>query len=107
MSRIRVEVEDKEYVIEYNRDSIIKMEEMGYDALNPASKFLTNFEIMVFGGLLKHQPDTSWKKAIEISEYLRSEYEIDKLIEALNGAINEVFFPKATGKKKKKLKVEK
>ena len=106
MKRIKLEVLGKELVIEFDRESMIKMEEMGYNAIDPTSKLLTNFEIMIYGGLLKNQPKTTWKEAIEICEGIRTDYDTAEIMPVLSDMINDVFFPGGT-KKKKSFKVEK
>lgn len=101
MSYIDIEMGEKTLKLEYDRNAIIKMEEMGYNSIDPSSKLLTNYEIMVYGGLLKHQPDTKWKEAIEFSKFLAEEYGIGDVVKELSPMINEVFH--VEGKSGKKL----
>ena len=78
MSYIDVErtIGDKTKTIrlEYDRASIVEMEKMGYNAVNPSEKLYTNFEILIYGGMLKHQPKTTWKDAIDFAEFMKEEY---------------------------------
>lgn len=101
MSYIDVDYKEKTLKIEYDRTSVLKMEELGYNAVNPTSKIYTNYEILVYGGLLKHQPKTTWKEGIEIADFMKEEYGMSDVIENLNEMVNEVFT--LEGKKGKKL----
>lgn len=103
MSYIDVErtIGDKTETIklEYDRASIIEMEKMGYNAVNPSEKLYTNYEILVYGGMLKHQPKTTWKDAIEFAEFLQEEYGLLEILSNLNEMVNEVFILEGKGKK--------
>lgn len=86
--------------LEYDRASIVEMEKMGYNAVNPSEKLYTNFEILIYGGMLKHQPKTTWKDAIDFAEFMKEEYGMMEVIENLNEMVNEVFTLEGkTGKK--------
>ena len=99
MSYIEVEMNDKVLKLEYDRNSIVEMEKMGYNAIKPTEKIYTNFEIMVYGALLKHQPKTKWKDALEVVQFM--EYGMMDTLQNLSEMINEVFI--LEGKKGKKL----
>lgn len=103
MSYIDVErtIGDKTKTIrlEYDRVSIIEMEKMGYNAVNPSEKLYTNYEILVYGGMLKHQPKTTWKDAIEFAEFLQEEYGLLEILSNLNEMVNGVFILEGKGKK--------
>lgn len=101
MSYIEVEMKDETLKLEYDRTSIIEMEKMGYNAINPSEHLYTNFEILVYGSLLKHQPKTKWKDAVEICEFLKEEYGMMDVIQNLSEMVNEVFI--LEGKSGKKL----
>lgn len=94
-----IEIEDKGLKLEYDRKAIIEMEKMGYNAINPSEHIYTNFEILVYGSLLKHQPKTKWENAVEIAEYLKEEYGMMEIIQNLSEMVNEVFTLKGKGKK--------
>lgn len=94
-----IEIEDKGLKLEYDRKAIIEMEKMGYNAINPSEHIYTNFEILVYGSLLKHQPKTKWENAVEIAEYLKEEYGMMEIIQNLSEMVNEVFMLKGKGKK--------
>lgn len=100
-SYIEFEMNDKVVKLEFDRDAIIRMEEMGYNAIDPSSKLMTNYEVMVYGGMLKHQPDTTWKQAIEAASFLAEEYGMLNVVKELNPMVNEVFH--VEGKAGKKL----
>lgn len=85
--------------LEYDRASIIEMEKMGYNAVNPSEKLYTNYEILVYGGMLKHQPKTTWKDAIEFAEFLQEEYGLLEILSNLNEMVNDVFILEGKGKK--------
>lgn len=99
MAYIEIEMKDGTLKLEYNREAIIKMEEMGYNAVNPTSKIMTNYEIIVFGGLLKHQPKTTWTEALEIANYLTKEYGLTEVLSQLAPMVNDVFHMEGKGKK--------
>ena len=100
-SYIEIEMNDETLKFEYDRSAIIEMEKMGYNAINPTATVYTSYEIMVYGGLLKHQPSMTWKKAIEISEFMANEYGMLNVIQELTPMVNEVFH--LDGKPGKKL----
>lgn len=93
--------EAKTIKLEYDRASIIEMEKMGYNAVNPSDKIYTNYEILVYGAMLKHQPKTTWKDGIEFANFMKAEYGMMDTIENLNEMVNEVFT--LEGKSGKKL----
>lgn len=99
MSYTVVEMDGKELKFEYDRTSIIKMEEMGYNAINPSSKIYTNFEILIYGGLLKNDPKLKWKDALPIFEFMKNEYGMMETIETLSSLVNDVFTLEGNGKK--------
>lgn len=101
MSYIEVEMKDETLKLEYDRASIIEMEKMGYNAITPSERLYTNFEILVYGALLKHQPKTKWKDAVEICGFLKEEYGMMDVIQNLSEMVNEVFT--LEGKSGKKL----
>lgn len=101
MSYIEFEMKDEVLKLEYDRESIIQMESMGYNAINPSQRLYTNFEILVYGALLKHQPHTKWKNAVEVCEFLKEEYGMTDVLKNLNEMVNEVFT--LEGKSGKKL----
>lgn len=94
-----IEIEEKGLKLEFDRKSIIEMEKMGYNVVNPSEHIYTNFEILVYGSLLKHQPKTTWENAIEIVEYLKEEYGMMEVVKNLNEMVNEIFTLKGKGKK--------
>lgn len=50
--------------------------------------------------MLKHQPKTTWKDAIDFAEFMKEEYGMMEVIENLNEMVNEVFILEGkTGKK--------
>lgn len=99
MSYIEVEMNDKKLVLEYDRKSIIEMEKMGYNAINPSEKLYTNFEILIYGALLKHQPKMKWDKAMEVIEFMKQEYGMMETVQKLSEMVNDVFTLEGTGKK--------
>lgn len=100
MAYIEIEKDDKIIKLEYDRDTIIKMEEMGYNAIDPSSKILTNYEIMIYGGMLKHQSNTKWKDAVEFAKYVSEEYGMMEVIQEMSKLVNEVFQLEGKGNKK-------
>lgn len=100
-SYIEVEKDGKTYKLEYDRTSIVKMEEMGYNATNPSAKLYTSFELLVYGGLLKHHPEMKWKDTIDFAEFMKEEYGMTDVLANLNEMVSEVFT--LEGKSGKKL----
>lgn len=100
MAYIEIEMKEETLKLEYDRDAIIKMEEMGYNAIDPTSKgVLTAIEIMVHGGLLKHQPHVNWKKVVEVTEFMKTEYGLGEVVNVLVPMVNDVFQMEGKGKK--------
>lgn len=101
MSYIDIEMDEKELRLEYDRKSVIEMEKMGYNALNPGEKVYTTLELLVHGALLKHQPSITKTKAEKVCDFIVTEYGIPDAVQNLNEMLQEVYV--LEGKSKKKL----
>ena len=83
---LEVEVNGETLTMEYNRNAIIKMEDMGFTIEKTHEKLLTSFEQMVYGALIKNHPDKKWSDVVEIAGYLSKEYGLQQ-VETLLGEL--------------------
>lgn len=99
MKKITLNINEKEYIIEFNRQSLVMMEAEGFSLSKIEDKLITSMELMVYGGLTLHQPNIKWKEAIEVMDYLLAEYEMKDILETLSEMVNDVF-PQVGNEKK-------
>lgn len=101
---IEVEVNDEKLKLEYNRDAIVKMEEMGFNIQEIASKPYTCYEKMMLGALIKNHSDKKIKESVEIAERLAEEYGLEELMGKLSEIYKDALHME--GKSKKKLTIK-
>lgn len=70
----------KEYKLEYNRNALIKMEEMDFNIKEVKSKPLKSITILIRGAFIKNHPDMEEDKIDAIISQIG---DLDKLVEAL------------------------
>jgi len=92
--KIEFEIDKKIYTLEYARDSIRKLESMGYNFTELEKKPFTLMSVLFFGALLKNHPEMDIKKSDELYNEVADEAllkEIDAMFAAcikLGGAKN-------------------
>lgn len=101
--KIEFEIQEKSYILEYNRDSIKKMEALGFRTTSDfLSQPVTAIEMLFYGALLKNQPSITQSSASKIYESFIDEYDseslAESLIEMMKGALPNA---NADGKQKK------
>lgn len=101
---IEVEMNGETLKLEYNRDAIVKMEEMGFNIQEVASKVYTSYETMVIGALVKNHSDKKMREAVNIAESLAEEYGLNEVMEKLTELYQDALHIK--GKSKKKLAIK-
>lgn len=106
MSVFYLSVGDKEYEMEYTRDSARKFEAIGYSITEMGKKIFTSIDGLVFVGLLEHNPGMNSNLAKKIVDSALEEYELADLYTSLSEKFAEVFTGAGTtAKKKKELKL--
>lgn len=101
---IEVEVNGEKLKLQYNRDAIVKMEEMGFNIQEVSSKIYTSYEQMVVGALVKNHSDKKFREMVDIAEYLAEEYGLNSVLENLTELYKEALH--VEGKKGKKLEIK-
>lgn len=101
---IEVEMNGEKLKLEYNRDAIVKMEEMGFNIQEVTSKVYTTYETMVIGALVKNHSNKKMREAVNIAEYLADEYGLNEVMEKLSELYQDALHIK--GKSKKKLAIK-
>lgn len=66
MKNIELTYEDKTYILEFDRASVKKLEQSGFDLNSITTQPVTMLPKLYKGAFLKHHPDISEEKAVEI-----------------------------------------
>ena len=100
MASILIKSSDKEYKLEYNRSSIVRMEECGFNVQDIEKKPLSTIVLLIRGAFYMHNPSLSDDEIDEIADQIGgSEDFIKELTEMYMGALQSL-----TGDKKEKAK---
>lgn len=91
MGSFKVSVGDKEYEIEFTRDSVRQFESMGGNIQDMQGKIYTTTDLLFYAGLIKHHPEVNPNLAKKISDAAIEEYGIDTVYAPLVEAFMEVF----------------
>jgi len=78
--KIEFEIDKKTYTLEYARDSIRRLEEMGYNFQELEKKPFTLMSVLFFGALLKNHPAMD----IQTSDKLYNEVADEDLLKELD-----------------------
>jgi len=103
---VTVELKGKEYVLEYNRLAVKKIEQLGFSTANVGDKLATNIELLFYGALYKnHQFEIrSVRAANPLLDELMEEYDdtelLDLLINMLMSVVPSLGSEDKEGKKK-------
>lgn len=98
-----IKIEYKDYVLEYNRNSIKQLEARGFNFTKMQETVVTNMELLFWGAFLKNHNKIKLEKANEILDEMQAEgYDLSELLEVLMEMIQEAipFVQKGKGKKK-------
>ena len=101
MAEFKVLVDEKEYTLEYVRDSVRQFESMGGNMQDFQGKIYTTIDILFYCGLRKHHKDISFNLSKKISDKAIEEYGIDEIYPVLIEKFTEVFMGEGNGEKKK------
>ena len=87
-TQITFTYKDVPYVLEYSRDSVKKLEAVGFNIKEVTTSPMTNIELMFKGAFLKNHRKTNDKLIEEIYENLENK---EQLLETLITMINETY----------------
>lgn len=108
MNTCTIEINDKEYTLCLTRESIKKIENMGFNIQNFIQKPVTYQDILWYGGFIAKHPDVNPNLAIKLMESYQEEGNVSEVLEFLSEEYsNFVNAPADTGSKKKKAKIVK
>ena len=88
---------DKEYTLEFNRQSLVEMEKLGFSFNDIGDKVVTSATLMMYGALQKNHKSTM-NVAEQVLDEMLLEYPLDDILTNLTEMITEVF--QSGGKKK-------
>ena len=91
MAEFKVLVDDKEYILEYVRDSVRQFEAMGENIQDIRNKIYTTIDILFYCGLRKHHKDISLNLSKKISDKAIEEYGSDEVYSVLVEKFSEVY----------------
>ena len=86
--QITITYNDKEYILEFNRNSVLKLEMLGFNISNASERPLNSISLLFYGAFLKNQPHTKKELTDEILGTLKNINELfSKLVEMYNDSI--------------------
>ena len=101
VEEFRILVDNKEYVMEYTRDSVLQFEAIGGSISGMQDKIFTSINDLTYVGLLKHHLGINYNLAKKISDAAIEEYGASEIYPILAEKFTEVFMQEgASGKKK-------
>lgn len=101
MAEFRISVDDKEYVMEYTRDSVRQFEAIGGSISGMQDKIFTSIDGLMYVGLMKHHPGINYNLAKKISDSAIEEYGASEIYPVLAEKFTEVFMKEGSFGKKK------
>lgn len=102
MAEFRISVNDKEYIMEYTRDSVRQFEAIGGSISGMQDKIFTSIGGLIYVGLMKHNPGTNYNLAKKISDADIEEYGAGGIYPILAEKFTEVFMQEGNPQSKKK-----
>ena len=103
MASFYLTVGDKEYEMEFTRDSIAKFEQAGGTISGIREKPLTTTQLLIFVGLVEHNKQIYPSLAEKIASEAIEDYGLDELYGQLSEKYMEAFMDAGNSKPKKKL----
>lgn len=100
--KIKLDINEKEYLLYYTRDVMVRMEKEGLDVAKMESQVVTTLRLLFWGAMLPLNPRLTLDKADLLLDEALKDYDLKDLFEALVELFNDAF-PKSGGKGKKKL----
>lgn len=101
MAEFRISVDDKEYVMEYTRDSVRQFEAIGGSISGMQDKIFTSIDGLMYVGLMKHHPGINYNLAKKISDAAIEEYGAGEIYPILAEKFTEIFMQEGSSGKKK------
>lgn len=102
MAEFRISIGDKEYVMEYTRDSVRQFEAIGGSISGMQDKIFTSIDGLIYVGLMKHHAGISYNLAKKISDQAIEEYGAQEIYPVLAEKFTEVFMQEGIRPGKKK-----
>jgi len=90
MAEFKVLVEDKEYTLEFVRDSVRQFESLGGNIQDFQGKIYTTIDILFFCGLKKHHKEINFNLSKKISDKAIEEYGAEEIFPVLIEKFTEV-----------------
>lgn len=96
MGKIILDVNEREYTLEFSRETALQMEQMGFTATDEfLSKPITALDMLFYGSLLMHQPNVNRNLSKKILSSVEQVYDTSTLAKALVGFYGEAVNPNA------------
>lgn len=92
-------INEVEYTFEFDRNSVVKMESIGFKLSDANDKVFTTVRNLMYGALVKHHDNIKWKEVEEVETYLLSEYGSEVVMDTLVELFQEVIQEPKTTKK--------
>jgi hypothetical protein len=101
---IQVELNDKTYILAYDREAIKKMEAKGFEIANIETKLVTSYDIIIEGAFYKHYPHINQVERAALKEQIYEDYDVQELVKTLIDMMKpSIPFAKTNDKKPKKV----
>lgn len=101
MAEFKVLVDEKEYTLEYVRDSVRQFESMGGSMQDIQNKLYTSVDLLFYCGLKKHHKEISPNLSKKISDKAIEEYGIEEVYSILVEKFSSVYMGEGNKEKKK------
>lgn len=101
MAEFKVLVDEKEYTLEYVRDSVRQFESMGGSTQDIQNKLYSSVDILFYCGLRKHHKEISPNLSKKISDKAIEEYGIEEVYSVLVERFSSVYMGEGSSENKK------
>ena len=102
MAEFKISINDKEYIMEYTRDSVRQFEAIGGSISGMQDKIFTSIDGLIYVGLMKHHSGINYNLAKKISDSAIEEYGAGEIYPGLAEKFTEVFMKEGSTSNKKK-----
>ena len=102
MAEFRISVNEKEYIMEYTRDSVRQFKTIGGSISGMQDKIFTSIDGLIYVELIKHQLGINYNLAKKISDAAIEEYGAGEIYPVLADKFTEVFMQDGSQQGKKK-----
>ena len=90
MAEFKVLIDDKEYTLEYTRDSVRQFEALGGSIQSMQEKIFTSIDNLFYVGLLKHHKGISYSLAKKIADEAVYEWGVSNIYPVLAERFTEI-----------------